>query len=189
MHTIESALERLIALNIHTMSRDQLLVLSGAIISDELALELEPTPTQAVPEASISEPRKRFSLIRGNTTEGHTDIVADSKTGLQWTRATLGVKPVNFEAAGKACTDCRIGGHTDWRLPTIDELLSIVDRTRVEPAIDTDYFRCENGWYWSSTPYAQSPSVYAWVVSFDSGFADCSSRGSNGFVRAIRPGQ
>ena len=55
-------------------------------------------------------------------------------------------------------------GAKDWRLPTREELRSIVDYGRFDPAIDTRYFpHAESIYYWSSSPTA-SGSV--WAVGF-----------------------
>jgi len=52
--------------------------------------------------------------------------------------------------------------YTDWRLPTIQELFTLVDYSRCNPAIDTTIFpNTEASSYWSSTAYAHNPN-YAW---------------------------
>lgn len=53
-------------------------------------------------------------------------------------------------------------GGNDWRLPTVDELLSIVHNGRTSPAIDTDYFPMEDGSaprVWTSTA-ALGPATF-----------------------------
>jgi hypothetical protein len=51
--------------------------------------------------------------------------VMDLNTGLMWIQAR-GTK-VGFEEAKAGATVCRMGGHTDWRMPTIKELYSLID--------------------------------------------------------------
>ncbi|WP_282266548.1 DUF1566 domain-containing protein [Stenotrophomonas sp. PS02298] len=93
------------------------------------------------------------------------------------------------EAAAKALT---IAGHSDWDLPTIDELSLLIDRTRYSPAINTDFFRdIQNDWYWSKTPTAWSldeagSSASAWLVSFYYGYVLNGPRYGLGFALAVR---
>jgi hypothetical protein len=48
----------------------------------------------------------------------------DPATGLMWTRTDNGSE-VYFGGALNFCTSLRIGGHSDWRMPTLDELQGI----------------------------------------------------------------
>lgn len=116
------------------------------------------------------------------------EAVRDNRTGLIWSTTQKEVKHWR-EAAGvaKLITDA---GCNDWRLPTVEELFLLADRTRVNPAIDTAVFPdCESGWYWSSDTYASSPGVYAWSVDFYNGHALWDSQDYSGFVRAVRVSQ
>ena len=78
-----------------------------------------------------------------------------------------------------------------WRLPTVEELFFIADRTNPVDELDANFFPDAKGYEytWSSTVDAESPSDYAWGVSLGSGFSyrDCQSDGSR--VRAVRAGQ
>lgn len=116
------------------------------------------------------------------------DTVRDTTTGLQWTRANVDEKAVNWKDAKAAAEAVRLGGHSDWRLPTIRELLTIVDYERKDPAIDP-VFKCDSAWYWTSTVAAASPSDYAWVVHFGDGVSSWYGQGSEYQVRAVRAGQ
>ena len=51
-----------------------------------------------------------------------------------------------------------------WRMPTREELLTIVDLERYNPAADP-IFNAKSEWYWSSTPCAFD-SGGAWCVGF-----------------------
>ncbi len=54
------------------------------------------------------------------------------------------------------------GGFADWRLPTYDELTTIFDSQRFNPAINTIYFPETVSWYyWSATTYPEQVFSYA----------------------------
>jgi hypothetical protein len=113
--------------------------------------------------------------------------VSDRETGLIWMADALDER-MSWSAASKAAAAQRLGGHSDWRLPTIKELLSIVDYDRHDPAINTNFFRMPGGsrWCWSSTPGASAPSYFAWGVSFDVGGSDYGGQGGTALVRPVR---
>jgi hypothetical protein len=117
------------------------------------------------------------------------DTVIDKNTGLSWSRGNVPGGCMNWAKAKEACAALSLGGFSDWRLPTITELLALVDYERHEPAIDTDFFACESSWYWTSTPAHRSPGDLAWIVYFYYGLSDWDDRGNDNLVRAVRAGQ
>lgn len=128
-------------------------------------------------------PASRFTVL--------SDLVArDETTKLEWTRKKFG--EFTFKKA-QAHIDSlnaeKHGGHADWRLPTVEELFCLADRTRSAPAIDTDVFECGSwDWFWSGTPYAPV-SGCAWGVTFHYGGSDGLNRDYDYFVRAVRASQ
>ena len=113
------------------------------------------------------------------------DAVLDNTMGLMWCAEDQKVS--DWASSEKACSDLRTGGFEDWRWPTIQERLSIVDYTCTEPAVDTTFFRIPgSGWHWTSTRYAGSPSSYAWGVNLRLGDADVYYQGGSGRVLACR---
>jgi hypothetical protein len=57
------------------------------------------------------------------------DTVVDTRTGLMWAHKDNG-KDINWHDAKRFCTSYQGGGHTDWRMPTINELSNIYDKKK-----------------------------------------------------------
>ena len=121
--------------------------------------------------------------------------VTDTSTGLIWEVKTddgsIRDKDNRFtwQEVLAYCEALDLGGHTDWRLPTIKELRSLVDYTQYSPAINRDFFpNTVSSDYWSSTTDA-SYTGYAWSVGFHGGGDGSSGKGHGYYVRAVRGGQ
>ncbi|MBF0369868.1 MAG: DUF1566 domain-containing protein [Magnetococcales bacterium] len=54
------------------------------------------------------------------------ELVTDNNTGLMWQKAHNETR-LNYDAATTACSELVLGGYSDWRLPNIKELMTIVD--------------------------------------------------------------
>jgi hypothetical protein len=65
------------------------------------------------------------------------EIVYDSKTKLSW-QSKPNSKQFNWNSAKSYCSNLTYGGKSDWRLPNIDELKSLVDYNKYDPAIATN---------------------------------------------------
>ena len=114
-----------------------------------------------------------------NTCSGY-----DANNSTTWCNTEAYVARVN--AANNGAGLC---GATDWRLPTREELRSIVNYDRTRPTIDTNYFpNTVSSSYWSSSPFATVSNV-AWGVVFYYGFDSAGNKYYNGYVRLVRSGQ
>ncbi len=116
----------------------------------------------------------------------YTDgTVKDSNTSLMWQQQDDGITRTWDEAA-LYCETLELGGHTDWRFPTIRELSSIADYGRHDPAIDGTVFpSTKNFPYWSSS----SSDTYkdnAWHMNFSDGTVGGSAKSSRYYVRCAR---
>ena len=77
-------------------------------------------------------------------------------------------------------------GASDWRLPTKDELLGIVQKGVTNPAIDTTYFpNTQSSYFWSSSPNADL-SYGAWYVYFYGGYSNDDFKDLSFNVRLVR---
>jgi hypothetical protein len=113
--------------------------------------------------------------------------VTDLKTGLVWEQSDAQNNVLRtWQQAVDYCAELNLGGKTDWRLPSRTELLSIVDYSRINPAIDTIYFpNCRSYFYWSGTTVADGPSL-AWYVYFGNGYDYWGHKDYNDYVRCVR---
>ena len=135
---------------------------------------------------SPASQRTTYSYESPGKTTAHEHVVVDTARGLMWSRRPISAARMTFAEAEAACKACMLDGHTDWRLPTREELVSIVDYGRYNPAIDQELFPdTPPNYFWSSSPDASDPDV-AWVVIFSHGFVHLDYRHYNAFVRAVR---
>lgn len=80
-------------------------------------------------------------------------------------------------------------GASDWRLPSKEELQTIIARDRYNPSIDTGFFpNTMSGRYWSSSPVASNGNT-AWSVHFHFGTENNSFKFDTLYVRLVRGGQ
>jgi hypothetical protein len=111
--------------------------------------------------------------------------------GLMFTAGNVSNSRLDYADTETACKALTVAGFSDWRIPTRDELLAIVDQDRYDPAINTDFFRdTKSNWYWTSKPCAWNnqagPSGSVWIVYFDDGFVGDDVRDDTAFARAVR---
>ena len=123
------------------------------------------------------------------------DTVYDKKTDLTWQRCSVGQRWVD----GTGCVgeiklfnyvDSQRQGDATWRVPTFDELATLIDNGRAgrrQPTIDWVAFPNTPALgYWTSTPYGP----LGWATNFDGG-RDHSAyfRSDTNAVRLVRGGQ
>jgi len=125
--------------------------------------------------------------VRGNPEYGENEFldnqdgtISDMATGLTWTEFDSG-EALDWGSALAYCEDLEAGGYSDWRLPNVKELQSIVDYSlspdatgtaSVNPLFSSSVISNEAGEtdypaYWSSTTHANNRNgAYAAYISF-----------------------
>ena len=105
----------------------------------------------------------RFTLILGGA------AVKDSQTGLIWEQEPDREHDV-WGRSNERCAMKTVGGRSDWRGPTIDELKTLIDLSQHDPALPAGhpFSNIKSEIYWTSTPHP-TDDIVAWQVSFFSG--------------------
>ena len=111
--------------------------------------------------------------------------VYDDVTELQWQQED-DRKTRTWEKSLEYCEALSLAGHTDWRLPNIRELASLVDERRYDPAASTVFFpTTRSARYWSSTTYDKN-NAQAWFVFFSGGGSNFTTKPQAMYVRCVR---
>jgi hypothetical protein len=147
-------------------------------------------------QSGVDWPYPRFS-------DNGDGAVTDELTGLMWTKdagtptvgaCSGGIKTWQGALDYAACLNTsNYLGHHDWRLPNLNELISLVNAGQANSAVwlNTQGFTNTASYYWSSTTYAHGPG-FAWYVGFCHGkvshYCKHNNYGSM-YVRCVRGGQ
>jgi len=121
------------------------------------------------------------------TRDSNTGIVSDTATQLEWQDNAVGSAKA-WEVAITQCETLTLGGHSDWRLPNINELKSIVDRSKFNPTAVTGFINVDYYAYWSSSTYEGGKNS-VWILGFYSGYTDTNVKNSNYYFKCVRDGQ
>ncbi|MBF0257949.1 MAG: VWA domain-containing protein [Desulfamplus sp.] len=114
--------------------------------------------------------------------EGKT--ITDSNTQLMWQKEDDGAKR-KWQAACDYCDDLELAGYSDWRLPERNELFSIVDLGKSNPAVNPIFANTKSSSYWSKSPNSNGTGN-AWYVNFTDGYVGTYGTTNGGYARCVR---
>ena len=122
-------------------------------------------------------------------TETYTDnadgTVTDKVTGLMWQKVASTTTYTQSQGI-MFCSTLNLAGHSDWRLPTRIELVSLLDYGQSNPSINGTYFPATPvQFFWTSTLLAGLPTN-GWIVDFGLGSEGDDAVGFPYNVRCVR---
>jgi hypothetical protein len=138
----------------------------------------------------------RGTQITQSLSDNGDGTVTDNSTGLMWQQGEPGPK-TRTDALNycETLTFPLTNGHTDWRLPNIKELVSLVDYTVADgsliPAFNRTFFpgALEGVYYWSSTRAIFGDNTSEWAVaSWDGELAKGTFGTFSVYLRCVRSG-
>jgi hypothetical protein len=116
-------------------------------------------------------------------------VVVDHMTGLMWQQGGS-PNPMKHDEATKyirTLNNQKFAGYHDWRLPTLDEAMSLMEPTKKNGELYIDpVFDKSQRWIWTTD---KSSAGVAWVVFFSGGYCNYTSVYYGGYVRGVRSGQ
>jgi Protein of unknown function (DUF1566) len=143
-------------------------------------------PYYAMPSWDQTLPASTRFIVLTNMS---SEAVLDRETGLVWEQ-TPSTDPSTWEDAQIHCIALNKGNRGGWRLPTVQELRSLVDPTQVDPALPAGHPSSSNvqsSFYWSATTDARNAS-YAWAVYFGSGGVISGTKNNDFYGWCVRGG-
>jgi len=145
--------------------------------------------------------RKGVTWPNPRFTDNGDETVTDNLTGLMWIKNAQQISGrTTWSEAITACNDLNFATHTDWRLPNVRELQSLIHYGYYDPAIPNTegngkctnsgdpFTNVQSGYYWSSTSVAHSNNL-AWIVGMRTGYVDHNGKSATYPVLPVRGGQ
>ncbi len=117
--------------------------------------------------------------------------VLDKETCLVWEQSPVTATGA-WAGALSHCFNKKVGERKGWRLPTIEELATLVDDTQGPPTLPSghpfDTTAVQSSYYWSSTT-DPTDATDAWVVDLGRGDVFNDFKDNSNFVWCVRGGQ
>ena len=190
-----------------------------------LAAEAKKKQAEQKPKEELAAKKKaeeaKQKLITNRYLDNADGTITDTKTKLMWKKCSEGLggnycsygtkKEYKWDDAMQQFKKVSFGWHNDWRMPTKEELRTLVycsNGTPQEEAWDNGCYgknddagefqrptinqqafpNTEDSVFWSSSPYAGG-SYSAWHVGFSNGYVGTLGKNAAFYVRLVRSGQ
>jgi hypothetical protein len=118
--------------------------------------------------------------------------VLDKETQLVWEQSP-DRNTRTWSGAQVFCNNRNVGNRLGWRLPTIQELASLIDPTIASPdptlPLGHPFRNVLSSHYWSATSFAFDAAIFAWDVDLFNGVVGTRGKTDAAHVWCVRGGQ
>jgi Protein of unknown function (DUF1566) len=171
----------------------RLVVLLGLIVSGMVVFAAGPAgaataagPYYASPSWDQTLPAATRFIVLTNMA---SQAVLDRETGLVWEQSPS-TSTVDWFSAHDFCNALSTGGRQGWRLPTLQELGSLVDPGQFSPSLPPGhpFSNVQSAGYWSASSWHHDPS-YALAAGFFDGGSSAAPKSTSDHFWCVRGGQ
>ncbi|MCK4782294.1 MAG: DUF1566 domain-containing protein, partial [Desulfobacteraceae bacterium] len=115
----------------------------------------------------------RGNMVKTTFVDNGDGETVTSSDGLVWSKQTSDTS-MNWQDANAYCSNLQAGGMSDWFLPTVEELRTLVAFDKAGPAADTSLFEIapDTAYYWTATELSGDTETQAWQIAFLSGYTE-----------------
>jgi hypothetical protein len=118
------------------------------------------------------------------------EAVLDKETLLVWEQSPS-TDTGQWDVFQRYCHSINVGGRGGWRPPALEELRSLVDPTKEDPALPSGhpFSNVQLSTYWSATTRTHTSTTYKCGVFFADGGVDCDDKDTENNMWCVRGGQ
>jgi hypothetical protein len=126
-------------------------------------------------------------------TDNGDGTITDNGTGLMWVKDHTGAGAhggvdQKWPHLLDFCVALDFAGHTDWRMPNVKEMLSIMDFGCVAPAMDPLFTHLSGANFWTSTTFIDWDAA-ALLVSINEGTISYDDKETYNYIKPVRLGR
>jgi len=126
-----------------------------------------------------------FSSMQAFEYEKSNNIVIDKQNNLMWQDNDEVTEYLETAITAKVyCENIILNGYIDWRVPTINELINIID-VNEKNAINKNFQFIKPNFYSTNSSFIEDDELL-WAVDFKSGIITTDEKTDENYIRCVR---